>query len=86
VHCDEVSPNVPFVRMIPPSDASKIWVGFDGFTTSSCWSGWIEFGEIKHDEKPRSAHQLACSFCVSKVRSVNVRLFFVASGSPAVSE
>src|SRR5512133_3553117 len=26
-HCDEMSANVPLVRMIPPSEPSKIWVG-----------------------------------------------------------
>src|SRR5919198_4590527 len=26
-HCDEMSVNVPLVRMTPPSEPSKIWVG-----------------------------------------------------------
>ncbi len=65
VHCDEVSPNVPLVRITPPSDASKICVGLDGLITSSCWSGWIEFAAKRHGEKAGSAHQLAGSFCVS---------------------
>src|SRR6187549_3166515 len=43
-HCAERSANVPLVRMIPPSDPSKIWVGLPGFTTIACWSGWIPSG------------------------------------------
>src|SRR5215210_5885661 len=61
VHCEDVSPKDPLVRMMPPSDDSKICVGFDGFTTSSCWSGWIEFGANRQGEMPGSAHQLAGS-------------------------
>ena len=29
-HCDEMSANVPLVRITPPSDPSKIWVGLPG--------------------------------------------------------
>src|SRR5213595_2312277 len=38
------SPNAPSVRITPPSEPSKIWVGFDGLTTIACWSGWMLFG------------------------------------------
>src|SRR5690242_13756282 len=44
-HCAWVSANCPLVRMTPPSEPSKIWVGFDGLTAIACWSGWMPFGE-----------------------------------------
>ena len=37
----EASTNVPLVRIIPPSEPSKIWLGLPGLTTIACWSGWI---------------------------------------------
>ena len=43
-HCDEMSANAPLVRIIPPSEPSKIWVGLPGLTAITCWSGWIPFG------------------------------------------
>src|SRR4030095_16963286 len=103
LHRADRSPNVPSVRITPPSDPSKICVGFDGFTTIACWSGWIPPGAHRHaysasQTPPKShcawapsPHQVAAgSFCMSKVRSVNVRLRAVpvaeASGSPAVVE
>src|SRR5919201_3705823 len=39
LQCDEMSANEPLVRMIPPSEPSKIWVGLFGLTTITCWSG-----------------------------------------------
>src|ERR687887_2941805 len=55
----ERSPNVPSVRMMPPSEPSKIWVGLDGFTTIACWSGWMLFGAHAHayaaETPPKSA-------------------------------
>src|SRR4029077_17705480 len=48
LQCDEMSANVPFVRITAPSEPSKIWVGFDGLTTIACWSGWMLFGAQKH--------------------------------------
>src|SRR5438874_8013577 len=47
------SPNVPSVRITPPSDPSKIWVGFDGLIAIACWSGWIPFGEFTQMSLPR---------------------------------
>src|SRR5882724_9426102 len=95
------SPNVPSVRITPPSEPSKIWVGFDGLTTIACWSGWILLGahrqangavtppNVNCAAAPRP-HQLAGVSCMSSVRSVNVRFTAVpgaeASGSPAVVE
>src|SRR5215510_16197686 len=101
LHRKDKSPNVPSVRTTPPSEPSKICVGFDGFTTIACWSGWIPAGahrQVKPGATPRACwnaspneHQLANgSFCMSKVRWVNVRFKAVpvaeASGSPAVVE
>src|SRR5436189_156902 len=40
-HCDEMLVNVPLVRMTPPSEPSKIWVGLPGLMTIACWSGWM---------------------------------------------
>src|SRR5919197_6447318 len=79
----ERSPNVPSVRMTPPSEPSKIWVGLDGFTTIACWSGWMLLGAQRHayaaDTPPKSAspagprpHQLPGPSCMSYVRSVKV--------------
>src|SRR4029077_6266997 len=48
LHRKDKSPNVPSVRIIPPSDPSNIWVGFDGLTTIVCWSGWMLFGAHRH--------------------------------------
>src|ERR687887_1839345 len=94
-------PNVPSVRMTPPSEPSKIWVGFDGLTTIACWSGWMLFGaqaQANSGATPPnaaspaapSAHQSADWSWVSYVRSVKVRFTAVpgadASGSPAVVE
>src|SRR6266508_2147679 len=45
---DEMSLNVPLVRIIPPSEPSQILVGLDGLTAITCWSGWIEFGAQRH--------------------------------------
>jgi hypothetical protein len=59
VHWTDVSANVPSVRITPPSEPSKIWVGFDGLTTIACWSGWMAFGARRHGEIPASAHQFA---------------------------
>src|SRR5437764_8452295 len=63
------SPNAPSVRITPPSEPSKIWVGFDGLTTIACWSGWMLSGAQRHWNgavtPPKahsalpSAHQLA---------------------------
>ena len=101
LHRDEMSENVPLVRIIAPSEPSKIWVGFDGLIAITCWSGWIEFGAQRHwygavtppdvSCEPSRAHHVADgSFCASNVRSVNVRLtpapVAAASGSPAVFE
>ena len=47
-HCDEMFANVPLVRMIPPSEPSKIWVGFSGLMTIACWSGWMLFDALRH--------------------------------------
>ena len=44
LHRKDRSPNVPSVRITPPSEPSKIWVGFDGLTTIACWSGWMLLG------------------------------------------
>src|SRR6059058_4757537 len=101
LHRKDRSPNVPSVRITPPSEPSKIWVGFDGFTTMACWSGWMLLGahrQANAAETPPNAaspaaprpHQLAGVSCMSSVRSVNVRFTAVpaaeASGSPAVVE
>src|SRR5262249_4690617 len=48
LHCDETSANWPLVRIIPPSEPSKIWVGLLGLIAISCWSGWIPFGAFSH--------------------------------------
>src|SRR2546425_5262407 len=66
---DEMSLNVPLVRIMPPSDPSKIWVGLLGLTAISCWSGWIPSGAQRHwygavtrplvNSAPSSAHQPA---------------------------
>src|ERR1700687_1636596 len=90
LHRKDRSPNVPSVRITPPSEPSKIWVGFDGFTTIVCWSGWMLSGaqrQAKAGETPPndaspeapSEHQVAGWFCVSSVRSVKVRVVTVLS-------
>src|SRR5262249_29953145 len=38
---DEISAKFPLVRIRPPSEPSKIWVGLDGLIAITCWSGWI---------------------------------------------
>src|SRR5919204_4783541 len=101
LHRADRSPNVPSVRITPPSEPSKIWVGFDGFTTIVCWSGWMLSGAQRQanagETPPKAAspaapnpHQVAGWSCMSSVRSVNVRFTAVpdaeASGSPAVVE
>ena len=76
------------MRIRPPSEPSKIWVGLPGLIAITCWSGWIPFGEFSHplSKYGANAHHDGW-FCVaSYVRSVNVRMLFAASGSPAVSE
>src|SRR6266540_3011993 len=35
-HCDEMSANAPLVRITPPSEPSKIWVGLDGLIEIAC--------------------------------------------------
>ena len=47
-HWEEMSAKVPLVRMIPPSEPSKIWVGFSGLMTIACWSGWMLFDALRH--------------------------------------
>src|SRR5438874_5901859 len=51
-HCDEMSANVPLVRMTPPSEPSKIWVGFPGLMTIACWSGWMLFDALRQKVSP----------------------------------
>src|SRR5438094_8519740 len=75
LHRKDRSPNDPSVRIIPPSEPSKIWVGFDGLTTIACWSGWMLLGAQRHwngavtppksSSAPSSPHQLAGVFCMS---------------------
>src|SRR5947208_15115654 len=48
LHRQDRSPNAPSVRITPPSEPSKIWVGLDGVTTIVCWSGWMLFGAPRH--------------------------------------
>src|SRR5205814_8855308 len=102
LHREDRSPNVPSVRTTPPSEPLKICVGFDGLTMIACWSGWIPAGAHRHaygaltppkaasPAAPREHHVADGSFCVSNVRSVNVRFraapVAAASGSPAVVE
>src|SRR5947199_9853095 len=74
------SPNAPSVRITPPSEPSKIWVGFDGLTTIACWSGWMLFGAQRHvnpgDTGPKASSkaaprptQLTSAFCMYYGRS-----------------
>src|SRR5919206_2879915 len=44
LHCAEMSAKDPLVRITPPSEPSKICVGFEGLIPIACWSGWIPFG------------------------------------------
>src|SRR6266850_424173 len=44
LHRKDRSSNVPSVRITPPSEPSKIWVGLFGLTTIACWSGWMLLG------------------------------------------
>src|SRR5438132_5312382 len=72
---DERSENAPSVRITPPSEPSKIWVGLFGLTTIVCWSGWMPSGAHRHwyggvtppfvCSAPSSAHQLAGWFWAS---------------------
>src|SRR5438034_5751599 len=55
-HCDEMFVNVPLVRMIPPSDPSKIWVGLPGLMTIACWSGWMLFDALRQNVIPYFAY------------------------------
>src|SRR4029077_15071856 len=50
LHRNERLPNVPSVRITPPSEPSKIWVGFDGLATIACWSGWMLLGAHRQGE------------------------------------
>src|SRR5512133_2934051 len=77
-HCDEILANVPLVRMIPPSEPSKIWVGLAGLMTIACWSGWMLFDALRQNVIPYGAyaHHGATVSCVSVVRSVNVLMPF----------
>src|SRR5436190_5660603 len=54
-HCDEMSANVPLVRMTPPSEPSKIWVGLPGLITIACWSGWMLFDARRQNVIPYCA-------------------------------
>src|SRR5438093_7152971 len=75
LHREDKSPNVPSVRITPPSEPPKIWVGFDGLTTIACWSGWMLLGAQRHwngavtppksNSALPSAHQLAGVSCRS---------------------
>src|SRR5438874_12758604 len=48
LHWDETSAKSPLVRITPPSEPSKIWVGLPGLITIACWSGWMPFGAFTH--------------------------------------
>src|SRR5437667_11776614 len=48
LHRKDRSPKAPSVRITPPSEPSKIWIGFDGLTTIACWSGWMLSGAQRH--------------------------------------
>src|SRR5207237_3263736 len=52
------SPNAPSVRITPPSEPSKIWVGFDGFTTIVCWYGWMLLGAHRLDSAADSGQHV----------------------------
>src|SRR4029077_5844693 len=60
LHRNERLPNVPSVRIIPPSEPSKIWVGFDGLTTIACWSGWMLLGAHRHANAGATPPKAAC--------------------------
>src|SRR5262245_32556272 len=74
---DGMSPNEPSVRITPPSEPSKIWVGLFGLTTIVCWSGWMLSGAHRHwnggvtppnvSSAPSRAHQGAVWFWASYV-------------------
>src|SRR5216110_372122 len=55
-HCAEMLANVPLVRMTPPSEPSKIWVGLPGFTAITCWSGWMLFAARRQIVSPYGAY------------------------------
>src|SRR4051794_16962286 len=84
--------NWPLVRITPPSEPSKIWVGLFGLTAITCSSGWIPFGAFSQplSKYGAYAHQLGWLIVASYVRSVNVRRLATPvaapSGSPAVVE
>src|SRR5919197_698028 len=69
LHRDERSPNVPSVRITPPSEPPKIWVGLDGLTTIACWSGWMLFGAQRH-VKPGATPPGACSKSAPKAHQL----------------
>src|SRR4051812_29364384 len=91
-HCADTSANWPLVRIIPPSEPSKIWVGLPGLIAITCSSGWIPFGAFSQVVTPYGpyAHQFGWLTVASYVRSVNVRWaatpVAAPSGSPAVFE
>src|SRR5690242_21177395 len=87
-HCVEMLAKVPLVRITPPSEPSKIWVGLPGLITIACWSGWMPPQACMQplSKYGWNAHQAAGRSVWSYERSVNVRLFAVPSGSPAVVE
>ena len=80
------------MRIIPPSEPSKIWVGLAGLIAISCWSGWIPFGAFTQplSKYGSYAHHDGWLIVASYDRSVNVRMaaapVAAPSGSPAVSE
>ena len=90
-HWDEMSENVPFVRITPPSEPSKIWVGLPGLIDDRVLVGMDAVRSARQARTGRRsgayAHHVAGVSCASYVRSVNVRLPFAQpSGSPAVVE
>src|SRR6476660_8356002 len=91
-HCEETSAKSPLVRIIPPSEPSKICVGFPGLIPITCWSGWIPFGALTHplSKYGLNAHHDGWLIVASYDRSVNVRMppapVAAPSGSPAVVE
>jgi len=73
-HCDETSANDPLVRIIPPSEPSKIWVGLAGLIAIACWSGWIPFGAFRHPWRSTARTRTCPEWLIvaSYDRSVNV--------------
>src|SRR6266576_3846546 len=72
-HCDETSAKSPLVRIIPPSEPSKIWVALFGLIAIACWSGWIPFGAFTQEVNPYgpNAHHGGWLIVASYDRSVN---------------